>query len=103
MKCPNCGSKRIKRSQSRGFKERLQKLFNQKAYRCIDCDWRGILKTKSSLTKRDINKYFFIKIAIIIIIIITIYIIISILNKEAPEPPQQDAVEYRELSKTFIA
>jgi predicted RNA-binding Zn-ribbon protein involved in translation (DUF1610 family) len=36
MKCPKCGSKKIKRSQARGFKEQFQKLFNQKPYRCID-------------------------------------------------------------------
>jgi DNA-directed RNA polymerase subunit RPC12/RpoP len=57
MKCPKYGSKKIKSSHSRGFKERLQKLFNQKPYRCIDCGWRGILKTKSFRTKRDVKKY----------------------------------------------
>ena len=102
MKCPKCGSKKIKRSQSRGFKERLQKLFNQKPYRCLDCGWRGSIKTKASRTKRDAKKYFFIKIAIIIIIIIAIYFIISYLNKEAPEPPQQESLEYKEISTTII-
>ena len=99
MKCPKCGSKKIKRSQARGFKEQFQKLFNQKPYRCIDCGWRGILKTKSFRTKRDAKKYMLVKITIIIIIIIAIYFIISYLNKEAPEPPQQTAGIYTE---TFI-
>jgi DNA-directed RNA polymerase subunit RPC12/RpoP len=100
MKCPKCGSKRIKRSQSRGFKEQLQKLFNQKPYRCIDCGWRGILKTKSARTKRDVKKYILIKIIIIIIIIIAIYLIISHLDREEPTPDQQSAIIY---TKTFIA
>ena len=99
MKCPKCGSKKIKRSQARGFKEQFQKLFNQKPYRCIDCGWRGIFKAKSTRTKRDAKKYMLVKITIIIIIIIAIYFIISYLNKEAPEPPQQTAGIY---TKTFI-
>ena len=100
MKCPKCGSTKIKRSHSRGLKERFQKLFNKKTYRCIDCDWRGTFKAKSSHTKHDVKKYFFIKIAIIIIIIIAIYLIISYLKREEPSPEQQSAIIYK---KTFIA
>ena len=48
MNCPKCGSTKIKLSHSRNFQERLKKLFNQRAYRCLKCNWRGILKEKSS-------------------------------------------------------
>ena len=99
MKCPKCGSKRIKRSHSRNFQERLQKLFNKKTYRCIDCDWRGIFKVKASRTKRDVKKYILIKITIIIVIIIAIYLIISHLDREESSPIQQTTVIY---TKTVI-
>lgn len=100
MKCPKCGSKRIKRSHARGLKEQLQKLFNQRPYRCIDCDWRGILKAKRFRAKRNVKKYMFIKIITIIIIIMAIYLIILYLDREEPTPVQQSATIYKE---TFIA
>jgi DNA-directed RNA polymerase subunit RPC12/RpoP len=99
MPCPKCGSKKIKRSHSRGLKERLQKLFNQRPYRCTDCGWRGIIKTKSSHKKRDGNKYILIQIITIIIIIIAVYFIISYLSREEATADQQSAIIY---TKTFI-
>jgi predicted RNA-binding Zn-ribbon protein involved in translation (DUF1610 family) len=99
MKCPKCGSKKINRSHSRNFKERLQKLFNQKVFRCIDCGWRGIIIIKSSRTNREKKKYIIVQIITIIIIIIAIYFIISYLKREEPEPVQQSAVIHIE---TFI-
>ncbi len=56
MKCPQCGSSRIRKSHSKNFRERLKKLLRQRAYRCHDCNWRGILKSKSSrfrLVRKD--------------------------------------------------
>jgi len=57
MPCPKCGSTRIRRSRTRDLKERLQKLFNQRAYRCLVCDWRGILKAKTSRTGQYEKQY----------------------------------------------
>lgn len=68
-KCPRCGSTRMKRSHSRGFKERLLKIFEQRAYRCINCGWRGILHGQA--TKADnARKYSFNQIFIIILTIL---------------------------------
>jgi DNA-directed RNA polymerase subunit RPC12/RpoP len=108
MKCPKCGSTKIKRSHSRGFQERLRKLFHQRAYRCINCGWRGILKAKPSSTKRYAKKKILVQIIIIIIIIIAIYLTILYLDREEPTPVQDSAgiyketLAYKELSKTLI-
>ena len=109
MNCPKCGSTKIKRSHSRSFQERLRKLFNQRPYRCIDCNWRGILETKakSSRTKRYTKKYILTHLIIIIIIIIGIYLIISYLDSIDPPPNQDSAgiyaetLAYKELSNNL--
>lgn len=36
------------KSRSRNFWERLKKLSHQRAYRCRNCQWRGLLEAKSS-------------------------------------------------------
>ncbi|MBM4272302.1 MAG: hypothetical protein FJ139_09150 [Deltaproteobacteria bacterium] len=41
---PQCNSSRLKRSHSRGLKERFVKITGKRAYRCIRCGWRGILE-----------------------------------------------------------
>jgi hypothetical protein len=41
--CPSCKSPHVKRSRSRSVVERTMKRFNRKAYRCLDCGWRGIV------------------------------------------------------------
>jgi predicted RNA-binding Zn-ribbon protein involved in translation (DUF1610 family) len=41
--CPSCNSDHVKRSRSRSIVERIMKRFNRKAYRCLDCGWRGIV------------------------------------------------------------
>jgi predicted RNA-binding Zn-ribbon protein involved in translation (DUF1610 family) len=40
--CPNCGSIRVKRSRTKGLRERVMKYFNIKAHLCLDCGWRGL-------------------------------------------------------------
>jgi predicted RNA-binding Zn-ribbon protein involved in translation (DUF1610 family) len=108
MKCPKCGSKKINRSHSRNFKERLQKLFNQKVvFRCIDCGWRGSVKIKSSRTKRETKKHMLIQIITILIIIIAIYLIISYLDREESPSDQSstgirtETLAYKELSNNL--
>lgn len=44
MNCPNCHSQKLRRSHSRNFYERLQKIFGRMAFRCEQCGWRGILR-----------------------------------------------------------
>jgi DNA-directed RNA polymerase subunit RPC12/RpoP len=48
MFCPQCGSTRLRRSRTRGFREKFLKIFGYRAYRCRedDCGWRGLLKTR---------------------------------------------------------
>ena len=59
MICPNCGAKNLKRSHSRNIKERTLKLFGKMAFRCQDCDWRGILKVpgQAPLSAREWLKW----------------------------------------------
>jgi hypothetical protein len=95
MKCPKCGSKRIKQSHARSFQERLQKLFNQKPYRCIDCDWRGILKAKPFHNRQYSKEYILLQIITVIIIIIAIYLIVLYLDRKEPAPSYQSARIYK--------
>jgi predicted RNA-binding Zn-ribbon protein involved in translation (DUF1610 family) len=61
--CPACKSARVKRSRSQNAFERFIKRFNRKAYRCLDCGWRGIVavpkpgpfKARNSREPRKIN------------------------------------------------
>ena len=48
MFCPQCGSTRLRRSRTRGFREKFLKFFGYRAYRCRedDCGWRGLVKTR---------------------------------------------------------
>jgi DNA-directed RNA polymerase subunit RPC12/RpoP len=50
MFCPQCGSTRLRRSHTRGFREKFRKFFGYRAYRCRedDCGWRGLLKTREA-------------------------------------------------------
>ncbi|MDQ5987592.1 MAG: hypothetical protein CSYNP_03337 [Syntrophus sp. SKADARSKE-3] len=86
-KCPRCGSDRIKRSHTRGFKELLMKYFQQRAYRCINCGWRGPLHGKSSNKvqkgKYTITQLIFIGLAILVTIIIVFYVL---MHEEAKPP-----------------
>jgi len=79
--CLRCSSVNIRRSHTRNLSERILKLFFRKYYRCIDCDWRGIIKTKASFTRCYAKEYIFLQIIAVIIIIIIIYLIISFLCK----------------------
>ena len=84
--CPQCSSTRIRHSRSRNSRERLLKLFNHRAYRCIHCGWRGIVKEKSSKT-RKLSVYSPTQIAVIILI--TIFTLIAVLywiSREEPKP-----------------
>jgi DNA-directed RNA polymerase subunit RPC12/RpoP len=47
MFCPKCASTRLRRSRTRGFREKFLKFFGYRAYRCRedDCGWRGLVKT----------------------------------------------------------
>lgn len=46
--CPKCQSKRVRRSHTRNVIERCLKVFNIRAYRCSQCDWRGLRYSKES-------------------------------------------------------
>jgi hypothetical protein len=53
ISCPNCSSTRLHRSRSRGQYENLLKYFNQRAYRCKDCGWRGKIKAKNRRERKS--------------------------------------------------
>ncbi len=81
MKCPKCGSTKIKLSHSRGFQERLKKLFHQRIYRCIKCNWRGILKAKSSHISTRKKKKILVLIIFVIIAVVISSIVYSCVEK----------------------
>ena len=93
--CPRCGSTRIKRSRSRNLKERVFKFFDRRAYRCVACGWRGILKGKSSRSKAHAKKYTPLQIILIIIVIFiaTMGVLYWATREESkPEYPVQGSV-----------
>jgi len=83
VSCPQCGSAKLRRSHSRGPYEKLQKLFNQqRAYRCKDCGWRGLIKTKSHKSRTTPSRkgyswgrLIFVAVLLLIAIYLLIYLV----------------------------
>jgi len=52
--CLRCGSNRLRRSRTRGLKEKTLKLLGYRAFRCREenCDWRGMLKIRDTWENR---------------------------------------------------
>jgi len=80
--CPKCGSSKLRRSHSRGLYEQLLKYLNQRAYRCRDCSWRGLINTKShksrkipSLKGYSIGKLIFIAVILLAAVYLLIYLV----------------------------
>lgn len=95
--CPRCGSTRVKRSHSKTLKEKVLKFFNERAYRCVNCGWRGILEGKSSRVRPYAKKYTPVQIIIIvIIIIITIMGIVYWSTREESTPVQSNIGNHTE-------
>lgn len=46
--CPKCQSKSVRRSHTRNVIEKCLKVFKIRAYRCSQCDWRGLRYSKGS-------------------------------------------------------
>ena len=86
-KCPQCGSSRVKRSHARDLKERVLKTFDQRAYRCINCGWRGIQEGKT--TKPAYSAKYSLK-QIIIIILFVLSVTIALLYLFMREPEKQE-------------
>lgn len=53
LACPMCNSERVRRSHTRGLKERWLKKLGYRAFRCHekDCGWRGLIQTESPQEK----------------------------------------------------
>jgi len=51
--CPKCNSTNLRRSHTRGLRERLLKPLGWRAFRCREktCRWRGLLKMESPSLK----------------------------------------------------
>jgi hypothetical protein len=65
--CERCGSARIKRSRTRGIREKFLKSVGYRAFRCREqsCRWRGLIKVKEVTLEDFIKKH---KMALIFII-----------------------------------
>ncbi len=90
-RCPRCQSERIKPSHSRNLEERMAKWIGRRVYRCINCGWRGILKSdRGNIIRRTFGREKFKPLHVIIVIIVTLIALAAILywlNHE-PEKPQ---------------
>lgn len=86
MICPKCGSDRLRRSHTRGFKERLLKSLGYKAFRCRapDCDWRGTFKVNpiTEILEKGViqGKNYILFTSVLILCILMVLYIISALD-----------------------
>lgn len=80
--CPNCRSSNIRRSRSRGIKERLLKLIGEKAFRCKDCGWRGMIFSRGEHSTRVTVKQSYAFAIILGIILLALIIIFNIRDEE---------------------
>jgi hypothetical protein len=78
-KCPECGSKNIRRSRTQNFGERLKKLSAQRAYRCRDCRWRGMLPTESSRFSLVMKDKILAATAFLILAAVVLFLIFAVL------------------------
>ena len=64
--CPKCGNE-AHRSHTRGLFERLAKITTTyRAYRCLECNWRGLLGTQRPASKSEPRRKLIIAIALIL-------------------------------------
>ncbi len=87
MICPKCGSGRLRRSHTRGIKEKFLKKLGYKAFRCREkeCDWRGLVNKRLLRIKRSgvfskLNLRLFLLVAFIIMLPLFILILSSMNN-----------------------
>ncbi len=80
--CPNCRSSNIRRSRSRGVKEKLVKLVGDKAFRCKDCGWRGLIFSRGGRSSRVTAKQSYVFAIILGIILLALIIIFNIRDEE---------------------
>jgi len=76
--CPQCHSENLRRSRSRGVKEKLFKKLGWRAYRCQEknCYWRGLIKVESF---REIVKEFVLAQKINILIVISAIVLLALM------------------------
>jgi len=95
IRCPRCQSERIKPSHSRNLEERMTKWVGRRSYRCINCGWRGILKSdRGGIIRRAMGNAKLKPLQVVIVIIVTLLAVTAILywlnrEPEKPETPVQ--------------
>jgi transposase-like protein len=86
MVCPRCGG-RIHRSHTRGFREKLVKTLTlHKTYRCLECGWRGWLRTGDSPKRRHTLRTI---ISVLVTLVVTTLLALYVVEKlslPAPTP-----------------
>lgn len=89
MFCPQCGSERIRRSRTRGFNEKIAKLFGNRAFRCREkeCGWRGLLRIANpmEIRRRFLGRY---KLAMIFVAVLAISLLFILLVIEGGYHPK---------------
>lgn len=92
--CPACNSEHVKRSRSRNAFERFIKRFSRKAYRCLDCGWRGVVAAPKGGALNARNRRSPRKIPWLLIVIISLLLalfLIFFLTREQGPAPQSSA------------
>jgi DNA-directed RNA polymerase subunit RPC12/RpoP len=93
LTCPHCQSKRLKRSRTRSFFERLAKTFDRREYRCIDCGWRGKLHVKPSRGFEAKNYTPGQIIFVVVVIILAVLALVYWLGRESDRASEASAAE----------
>ena len=81
MICRKCGGTRLRRSHTRGFKEKFLKSRGFRAFRCqeSDCDWRGLIKFESLVDsdgiRQQVKNIFTISLFVILTLSLTFLVI----------------------------
>lgn len=74
--CPKCGGE-AHRSHTRGVLERVAKAASTyRAYRCLDCGWRGLLGAEKAPSKTTTKR----KLTIVIALIITTALVFALMG-----------------------
>jgi|SRR6185436_16485839 hypothetical protein len=76
--CPKCGGP-VHRSRTRGITEKLVKLLTaNRAYRCLECGWRGWLEATDISQRRDARRRRVLRTVISVLVTILVTALIAL-------------------------
>ena len=69
LECPNCRSNNLRQSSPKNRKEQYLKYAGRLMFRCRDCRWRGVIKTRH-LTLKKLPRWQLVLVAVVTLVVV---------------------------------